>query len=1613
MCSLIWFKWSLIAVFFSFTNLVIAQAPCNNNVAEPTGICQTAPVVCELENYCNTMPVSVTPVPATICGTAISLDNPHWFSFIATANSVSVTIQPTNCLAGGGGAIGLQGAIVLICPSPFGGFFETVGSCQASPCSTDEFTIGVGGIYEIGRQYWIMLDGCAGSVCDYQITATEGVTAPALDDPHFIVGSTEVCPGGSAAFTVDEPRLGRSFQWEINGEPISSGGRTLFWDVPSGTAPGIYEVCLMNASNLCYDLVEDNGYDPGSICTEVEIVAIPETVVGPITICADKGPYAIDGHYIYPPVEEYSYLLQTEKNCDSIIRLVLDWVDYEPEEEIYYICEGELPLYHPVLGPITEIGTHFYPYEAQSNQCDSSFFVTIRELIFDVDVRVPRFDLQCPGQIIRADASNSKVILMPENEELYNVFYSWFRNGNQVGNSPFLDITTAGTYTFRMVVSEYGAVCFKEFTFTIREFFDAPEKPIIEGPRTVCKGSVLDYLIPNWDPASTILWQFGGCYDVISRVQNKVQILFDSSCIDSLCVLVHKKDCPILSQRTCISIRVQDELQPQITGNNYFCPGDSTSLEASPGYQVYRWIGPDNFSSSQRVIRVGTTGIYQLVVEDNNACSGFTQIVVQEKPYPDLEIAGSLSFCPGGQTLLFAVPSNYPNYLWSNGATSSSITTGTAGNFTLEVSDEFGCSTSRSVQITQQDSLTPIIGGDLDFCEGGSTVLNGGNGYVSYEWNGINGTNLYPVDQTQEVRLRVVDAFGCVGTTRVMVSENPNPVANIDAVKLIICPDEDLILQANPAAMSLYQWSDGYVGRIRTINSAGNFKLTVTDPNGCTGVSDISIGTYSPPNPQVTGDIFFCEGEQANIGIMENYSSYKWSDNNLNQIRPVTISGRYSVTVTDNNGCTGEAFFDVEERANPRPEIQGDDAFCMGGNTVLTLTQSYSSYSWSGSGSGSSDRFVTTMSGNYIVEVTDINGCQGSSNFIVTVYPNPLPQISGSATYCIGLNTILDAGNYVNYNWVGPGGFVENTRTVSINSPGIYSITVTDINGCTGVSSINVIEESELSINIDNPGRYCQGGVAQLSVLGNYSSYLWSTGATTQEIEVTSGTFTVTVTDNAGCTGSQTAIVREDPNPVPVISGPSTFCKGRNAQLDAGQWISYEWSNGLGIGQTAAVNATGTYRVTVTDVNGCSGSASFSIRELDRLEPKINGSPFFCAKESTTLTVESGYQRYTWLDNGSTNPQRIFNIPGTFTIEVEDTQGCTGTGQVSVIEHPLPVADAGEDKYLICERKETIIGGIGSSTGLVSYQWRSLNDGTLVGTPTSTIIVNKIGLYELVVRFTVTGCTQFDTTRVSQDANIIQDVIFDIKDPSCHNDIDGSIRVDSIIGGTQPYTVYVEGKEVFSGTAGPLAPGTYIVMVKDDNGCTWQKSITIQNPPPVSVDAGPDLVLEWGDLLEVSPTSNISSQEIFRVQWTSGGTVICDPCLENILRDEPTSDGMYTVLLESDRGCLALDSMRVTIRRTRRVFIPSAFTPDRDGINDRFTIYGGKDVINIKKLEVYDRWGNQMFLGEDFPPNNQQFGWEGNFRDMPMDPAIFIYSVDVEFDDGEVFQWQGEFTLLR
>jgi gliding motility-associated-like protein len=1604
----------ILLVLISFQVVTMAQPPCNQEIAEPTYNCPDAPIVCDLNYFCSTMPVSISPQSASICNAGISLDNPHWFSFIATSNTVTVTINPTNCLAGGGGQLGLQGAIVSSCPPPpGGGQFQTVGNCQAIPCATFEFTIGAGGNFNVGQQYWIMLDGCAGSICDYQITNTQGITVPVLENPNEITGPFQTCPGGTVTFTVDDPDFATTFYWTIDGTVVTSLGPELEYTFPSGTPEGTYEICLENAENACYDLIETNGYVANSICFEIEVLNLPETDAGPVDVCVEDAPYERDGFSFNPPSTNQQYTLETSAGCDSIINLTINWIQHFPDDQILVTCEGEFPVVHPIFGNIFEPGTVFVNYSDQQYGCDSSFNVTVNEMIFQFDLDIPRYDLQCPDEMIEIDASQSRVIILPSNLELFNVDYEWFRNGVPIGNGVYMTIFEGGDYVFRMTATEMGVTCFQDFEFTIEEFFDIPDAPVIVGPSAGCIGNIVSFDITNWNGESEITFIHGTCYDIVSINGPTLTVQLTEACNDVFCVILNKPNCPLLSSEACFNFTIAAQLDPGVTGNLSYCEGLNTTLTAGSGFTSYNWTGPNSFSSNQRIITAVEPGDYTVEVTDANGCEGTQTVTVVENPTPPISFSGSTAFCPGGRSTITVSPGSYASYTWSNGLTGPQAIFTVPNIYQVTVVDAFGCINTAQIEIFQRDTLEPNIGGDLDFCAGLSTTLDGGVGFATYEWNGTMGNQTIVINTPGEVILRVSDGSGCFGSTRTTVVENPNPVASIDAPKMMICPAEDLVLQVNPAGMTRYEWSDGFTGRTRTINDVVNFEVTVTDGNGCIGTSSISIGVHTPPSPQVAGDTYFCEGLQALIGVVDPYTTYRWSDNNTNQTRPVNTAGRYSVTVTDGNGCTGETFYDVEERMNPRPVIQGDDEFCAGGSTVLTLTQPYSSYTWSGSGSGSSANYPVTTSGNYIVQVTDASGCIGSTNFVVTVHPNPVPQIAGSTTYCVGLSTTLDAGNYVSFNWAGPGGFSRTTRTVSINAPGNYSVTVTDVNGCIGTSSVTVIEDTELSIGVDNPGRYCEGSTARISVQGTYASYRWSTGATTQAINVTAGTYTVTATDSDGCTGSQTVVVTEDPNPVPVISGPSTFCTGRSAQLDAGAWTSYAWSNGLGNGRTVTISATGTYTVTVTDANGCQGTASFFIRELASLEPQINGDPFYCAGSSATLTVEAGYQRYTWLDNNSTNPQRVFTSPGIFTIEVEDAQGCTGTGQVTVVENPLPIADAGADVELTCRDTALTVGGTNTSAGSFSYSWTELENGVPVTGTNRTLRVTEVGLYELRVVNTQTGCVQTDQVRVTRNTNIITDVVLNAVNPRCHNDVNGRITISQIVGGTEPYSYQINGNAMSGGIAGSLGPGVYRIRVEDANGCTFEVSATLINPERVVVDAGPDLLLNYGDDVTIVPETNIPENQRAVIKWEEGDVVLCDGCPGIELYTEPQIANVYRITIEDIFGCVATDIMRINLKRSRNVFVPSAFTPDLNGLNDKFTVYGGRDVVNIKSLQVFDRWGNKMFEAEDLPPNDTNYGWDGTFRGREMDPAVFVYVAEVEFIDGEVFEFIGDVALIK
>ncbi len=362
----------------------------------------------------------------------------------------------------------------------------------------------------------------------------------------------------------------------------------------------------------------------------------------------------------------------------------------------------------------------------------------------------------------------------------------------------------------------------------------------------------------------------------------------------------------------------------------------------------------------------------------------------------------------------------------------------------------------------------------------------------------------------------------------------------------------------------------------------------------------------------------------------------------------------------------------------------GPLSFCEGSSVTLTAN-SGSSYLWS---NGATTQSITVnSSGNFTVTVTQAGGCTDlSPATIVTMNPNPQADITanGATTFCEGNQVILtaSAGN----SWLWNNG--ATTQSITVTATGNYSVTVTGAGGCTATSAATPV-----TVNVNPPAiisasgatTFCEGGSVTLTAnAGN--SWLWSNGATTQSITVSStASLTVAVTQNGGCISqSATTNVTANPNPVADISanGPTSFCQGSNVILTASPGNSWLWSNGATT-QSITVNAGNNYSVTVTNASGCSAlSPQTAVTVSPNPQVSITASPYRSLYPGLTTTLTAnvtppGNYTYGWFKNGvaiaAANGPTLAGINiselGNYTVSVTNVTGlpCSNVSDVMAI----------------------------------------------------------------------------------------------------------------------------------------------------------------------------------------------------------------------------------------------------------------------------------------------------------------------------------------------------------
>ena len=550
------------------------------------------------------------------------------------------------------------------------------------------------------------------------------------------------------------------------------------------------------------------------------------------------------------------------------------------------------------------------------------------------------------------------------------------------------------------------------------------------------------------------------------------------------------------------------------------------------------------------------------------------------------------------------------------------------------------------------------------------------------------------------------------------------------------------------------------------MSTTTQFIFTATDQTTlCTSLPDTVIITVTGGPLSVSGsDDTICEGESVTLNSNASGGSgsytYSWTSTPVGftstsanpSVSPTTTT-TYHVTVNDGYNIVSD---DITITVNPlpSPSISGTTTICNGDNTTLTASGG-SSYLWSTGNSTAAITVSPTSNTSYTVTVTSDEGCSATTSQTVTVNPLPTPSISGTTTICNGDNTTLTASGGSDYHWsTGP---TTAAITVSPTSTTSYTVTVTNAEGCSATTSQMVTVNPLPTPSISGTTTICNGESTTLTASGG-SDYHWSTGPTTAAITVnpTSTTsYTVTVTNAAGCSATTSQTVTVNPLPTPSISGTTTICNGDNTTLIASGGSTYLWSNSSNSPSiTVSPTATMSYSVTVTSAAGCSATTSQTVTVNPLPTPSISGNTTICNGGSTTLTA-SGGSTYLW-STTSTNASITVNPTSTttYTVTVTNTLGCSANTSQTVTVNPLPTASI-SGTTTICNGESTTLTANGGST----YHWST-------GSITSAITVSPTSTTPYTVTVTNTaGCSSITSQTVT--VNSLPTIIAGSNSPIC------------------------------------------------------------------------------------------------------------------------------------------------------------------------------------------------------------------------------------------------------
>lgn len=1135
---------------------------------------------------------------------------------------------------------------------------------------------------------------------------------------------------------------------------------------------------------------------------------------------------------------------------------------------------------------------------------------------------------------------------------------------------------------------------------------------------------------------------------------------------------------------------------PTATNTGPYCPGALIQLNSPSGSATDDWTGPGGYTqnNTQNPTIAGASavnaGVYTVTVTSAAGCSATATTTVVVNTGASASANNTGPYCAGA-TISLTSPAGAIDYDWTGpggysqnntqNPTIAGSTAVNAGVYTVTITMPGGCTGTGTTTVVVNPLPTPTANNTGPYCVGATIQLNSPTGSGTDDWAGPSSYSQNDVQNPTIVSasmanagvytVTVTDLNGCsaTATTTVVVNVLPTPTANNTGP---YCAGTTIQLNS-PTGSATDDWAGpGGYSQANTQNPTrpgataamgGVYTVTVTNVSGCSATATTTVVVNPLPTPTANNTGPYCVGNTIQLNSPTGSGTDDWTgpggyvqNNTQNPTRigaTLAMAGVYTVTVTDLNGCSATATTTVIVNPLPTPTANNTGPYCSGSTIQLNSPTGSGTDDWAGpllyATTNTQNPTILSstvaMSGVYTVTVTDLNGCSATATTTVVVNGPPTPTANNTGPYCVGatiqLNSPTGSGTD---DWTGPSAYSQNDiqnpalAGATLANGGIYTVTVTDINGCFATATTTVVINPLPTPTANNTGPYCVGANIQLNSPTGSGTDDWTGPSAYAQNDVQNptivsatavmaGVYTVSVTDANGCNATATTTVVINALPTPLAGNTGPYCDGATMDLTSSGGVDYDWTGPGGFalantqnGSIPGVNPgmSGTYTVSVTDANGCN-SMTTTVVTINGLPTAVagNNTPI-CEFQDLNLTSGGGVN-YDWSGPGAysvTNTQNPtivsapMSVAGIYTVTVTDANGCVSTATTDVVINPNLVFTAGSNSA-ICSGTQLDLNA--QNIPGANYNWAGPNGFTAVNNqnpsiPGATVLAS--GIYT-VLATNAAGCT--GTATVNVLVNPLPTPVFagDILSgcaPLCVNFTDQSIGNGGTISSwswdveTQTNSTTQNVNYCF------MNPGIYdaTLTVTTTDGCS--ASLTVPNYITVNSNPVAEFMFTPQEIDESDPQVTFASTSSGATSWLwdfgDGGNSVLENPIHNY-----ADTGTFCILLTvaNNAGCIDTALGCLHISPVFSLFIPNAFTVNDDGLNETWNIYGrGIKTVSVR---IFDRWGEEIYYFDTLDK-----GWPGtkqNGQECKQD--VYVYRIEVVDGKNDFHEFMGSVTLIK